>query len=63
MVFTVPTRRIRPPGSPIGLLNTLIDAPRFLWLLLVLAWLAGARESAPPGEPATARPPAAGAAP
>jgi len=25
-----------------GTLNTLIDAPRFLWLLLVLLWLAGA---------------------
>lgn len=26
-----------------GALNTLIDAPRFLWLLLVLLWLAAAR--------------------
>jgi hypothetical protein len=27
-----------------GLLNTLIDAPRFLWLLLLLAWLAPRRQ-------------------
>jgi hypothetical protein len=29
-----------------GALNTLIDAPRFLWLLLVLLWLAAARRPA-----------------
>jgi VanZ family protein len=29
-----------------GALNTLIDAPRFLWLLLVLLWLAAARQPA-----------------
>jgi hypothetical protein len=29
-----------------GSLNTLIDAPRFLWLLLVLLWLAAARRPA-----------------
>jgi hypothetical protein len=29
-----------------GTLNTLIDAPRFLWLLLVLLWLAAARRPA-----------------
>ena len=46
-----------------GLLTTLIDAPRFLWLLLVLAWLAGAREPGAAGAPAEARPPAVGAAP
>ena len=27
-----------------GTLNTLIDAPRFLWLLLVLIWLCAARD-------------------
>jgi hypothetical protein len=31
-----------------GSLNTLIDAPRFLWLLLVLAWIC-ARAIDPPG--------------
>jgi hypothetical protein len=31
-----------------GALNTLIDAPRFLWLLLVLLWLAAARRPAEP---------------
>ncbi len=31
-----------------GTLNTLIDAPRFLWLLLVLLWLAAARRPASP---------------
>ncbi len=31
-----------------GALNTLIDAPRFLWLLLVLLWLAGAKRAADP---------------
>ncbi|HLL18916.1 MAG TPA: VanZ family protein [Rubrivivax sp.] len=33
-----------------GALNTLIDAPRFLWLLLVLAWLC-TRSSRPAGSP------------
>jgi hypothetical protein len=35
-----------------GTLNTLIDAPRFLWLLLVLLWLAAARKPAAVGQPA-----------
>ena len=33
-------------------LNTLIDAPRFLWLLLVLLWLAAARKAQAPADPA-----------
>ena len=31
-----------------GLLNTLIDAPRFLWLVLVLAWMATQKPSTIP---------------
>jgi hypothetical protein len=30
-----------------GLLNTLIDEPRFLWLLLVLGWLCGRQAFVP----------------
>jgi hypothetical protein len=35
-----------------GTLNTLVDAPRFLWLLLVLLWLAAARKPDAVGKPA-----------
>jgi hypothetical protein len=44
-----------------GSLNTLIDAPRFLGLLLVLLWLTAARkepEAAAPGDPAPVHQPA-----
>ena len=34
-----------------GTLNTLVDAPRFLWLLLVLMWLAAAQQAARPASP------------
>ena len=38
-----------------GTLNTLIDAPRFLWLLLVLIWLCAGRDSPVPGNRPIAR--------
>jgi hypothetical protein len=46
-----------------GSLNTLIDAPRFLGLLLVLLWLAGASTVAPSAASAPRRSGRAGAAP
>lgn len=40
-----------------GSLNTLIDAPRFLWLALVLLWLGAAQSfAAPPQAPGSRRP-------